>query len=95
MVTDARHTVQRALLDPATGQVRSTLGNSEQVGALQLRVDTERIGRIWIQVIGARDDLRTVGSLDGMYLERCVAVGGHLACADRNGRANVWQLTDP
>jgi hypothetical protein len=92
VVEDARHTLQRALLDPATGRVRSALGHSDQVGPLVLRVDSEQIGRIWVQAIGAEDEVRTIGSLDGMSLERCVAAGRNLACADRNGRANVWQL---
>jgi outer membrane protein assembly factor BamB len=94
VVTDARHTAQRALLDPGSGRVLSSLGNSEQVGALVLRLDSEQIGRTWIQLIGAGNEVRTVGSLDGMFLERCVAAGSHLACADRNGRANVWRTPD-
>jgi hypothetical protein len=71
--------------------VLSSLGNSEQVGALVLRLDSEQLGRTWIQLVGAGDQVRTVGSLDGMFLERCVAAGSYLACADRNGRANVWR----
>lgn len=95
VVTGARHALRRALLDPSTGQLRSALGHGRQVGALLLRFDVERTGRTWIQVAGARDQMRTVGSLDGMLLERCAAAGSHLACADRHGRANVWHLTDP
>ncbi|GAA3344454.1 hypothetical protein GCM10020358_47780 [Amorphoplanes nipponensis] len=92
VVTDARHTAQRALLDPATGRVRSVLGHSEQVGPLVLRRDSARAGRIWVQAVEAGDRVRTVGSLDGMSLERCVAAGRHLACADGNGRAHVWRM---
>lgn len=93
--TGAGHSLRRALLDPATGQLRSALGHGQQVGALLLRFDAKRIGRTWIQVADARDQMRTVGSLDGMLLERCATAGSHLACADRHGRANVWHLTDP
>ncbi|MEU8229958.1 PQQ-binding-like beta-propeller repeat protein [Actinoplanes sp. NPDC048967] len=92
MVTDARHTARRALLDPATGRMRSMLGHSEQVGALLLRVDMAEPGRTWIQQLGPGDEVRTIGRLDGMSLERCLAVAAYLACANRNGRANVWQL---
>ena len=92
VVSDARHTPRQALLDPVTGRVRSLLVHGELVGALLLRVDTEQIGRTWIQEFGGLGDLRTVGSLDGMLVERCVAAGEYLACADRNGRANVWRL---
>ncbi|GAA3932161.1 outer membrane protein assembly factor BamB family protein [Actinoplanes auranticolor] len=84
---------RRALLDPATGRVRSMLGLSEQVGALLLRLDTAEPGRTWIQEVGPADEVRTIGRLDGMSLERCLAVAAYLACANRNGPANVWQLT--
>jgi outer membrane protein assembly factor BamB len=93
LVIDVGDTPRRALLDPATGRVRLMLGLSEQVGALLLRLDTAEPGRTWIQEAGSGDDLRTIGRLDGMSLERCVAVAAYLACANRNGRANVWQLT--
>ena len=92
VVSDARHTPRQALLDPVTGRVRALLGHGELAGALLLRVDTEQIGRIWIQEFGGVGDLRTVGSLDGVLVERCVAAGELLACADRNERANVWRL---
>lgn len=91
VVEDARHTLQRAVLDPATGRVRSALGHSQQVGPLALRVDSRQIGRIWVQEVGPGDTVRTLGSLDGLSLERCVAADRHLACADRTGRANVWR----
>jgi outer membrane protein assembly factor BamB len=94
VVTDAAHTPRRALLDPATGRVRSMLGNSEQLGALVMRIDTKRIGRVWIQTVDARDELRTVGAFDGVSLERCTAAGSHLACAIRNGRVSVWRIAD-
>ena len=91
VVEDAGHTLQRAVLDPATGRVRAALGHSQQVGPVVLRVDSRQIGRIWVQEIGAADRVRTLGSLDGLSLERCVAADHHLACADRTGRANVWR----
>jgi outer membrane protein assembly factor BamB len=91
VVSDARHTLSNALLDPATGQVLADLGDNLLIGPLVLRVDTERTGRIWIQAVGPRGDLRTLGSLDGESLDRCVAEGEHLACATRRGRASVWR----
>jgi outer membrane protein assembly factor BamB len=92
VVSDARHTLRNALLDPATGQVLAELGDSLLVGRLIVRVDTERRERVWIQSVEPGGDLRTVGSLDGESLERCVAEGDHLACVTRRGRATVWRV---
>jgi hypothetical protein len=94
VVSDARHTLRDALLDPATGQVVTELGDNILIGPVVVRVDTARSGRVWIQRFGARGDVRTVGSLEGESLERCAAEGEHLACVTRRGRATVWRVAD-
>jgi outer membrane protein assembly factor BamB len=93
VVSDARHTFRRALLDPATGAVVTDLGDVILIGPAVLRVDKAQSGRVWIQRFGAHGDVRTVGSIEGESLDRCAAEGEHLACLTRRGRATVWQAT--
>jgi hypothetical protein len=91
VVSDARQPLRNVLLDPATGQVVTDLGDSILIGPVVVRVDPAQGGRGWIQRFGARGEVRTVGSLDGESLERCVAEGEHLACLTRRGRTTVWR----
>jgi hypothetical protein len=92
-VTDGRVRPERALLDPATGRVRTLLGDSIPAGPFVLRSDRTRIGRTWIQVAGRGDDFRTVGHRDDVAPERCTATGGLLACSTARGQTVVWRVS--
>jgi hypothetical protein len=91
-VVDGRPEPGRALLDPATGKALSWLGTSTFVGTNLLRADRTKLGRTWVQVTGAHNDIRTVGALDTVAPNRCAASAGHLACPTSSGRLNVWRM---
>ncbi len=81
-----------ALLDPATGTTLSMLGAGTLVGTTSLRSDREETHRVWVQVPGPHNDLRTVGVLERVNPHRCAATAYYLACPADSGRLTVRRI---
>jgi hypothetical protein len=81
-----------AILDARTGAVRRALGRTQVTGGVELRADTEIVGRTWVRVAGPDGVVRTVGSLDTAAPYGCTALTPYLACPTSAGPTTVWSI---
>lgn len=92
---DRQEDPESAILDARTGAVRRGLGHTQVTGGVELRADTEVLGRTWVSVAGpAGGDgaVHTVGSLDTAAPYGCTALAAYLACPTSAGPTTVWRI---
>ncbi|MET8148422.1 PQQ-binding-like beta-propeller repeat protein [Actinoplanes sp. NPDC049668] len=92
---DRQEEAGSAILDARTGAVRRELGHSIVIGGMELRADTEILGRTWVNVAdpAAGDGaVHTVGALDTAAPYGCTALAVYLACPTSAGPTTVWRI---
>ncbi|MEU7907049.1 PQQ-binding-like beta-propeller repeat protein [Actinoplanes sp. NPDC049118] len=83
------------ILDARTGAVLRRLGHTHVTGGLELRADTEILGRTWVNVAdpAAGDGaVHTVGALDTAAPYGCTVLAPYLACPTSAGPTTVWRI---
>ncbi|GID95945.1 PQQ-binding-like beta-propeller repeat protein [Amorphoplanes digitatis] len=84
-----------AILDARTGALRRGLGRSIVIGGMELRADTEILGRTWVNVAdpAAGDGaVHVVGAMDTTAPYGCTARVPYLACPTAAGPTTVWRI---
>jgi outer membrane protein assembly factor BamB len=92
---DRQDEPRSAILDARTGAVRRLLGHTYVIGGVELRADTEILGRTWVNVAdpGAGDDaVHVVGALETAAPYGCSVLAPYLACPTSAGPTTVWRI---